>query len=85
VFDGDEDGFPHRRRLTGSYYIGGEMYEAHADPAVIAVSIQCRCLEHPRAGMDRVGDYLGLQVWLRCYPGRWATFEVFRNTDSSVI
>jgi hypothetical protein len=85
VFDGGEDGFPHRRRLTGSYYIGSEMYEAYADPAVFAVSIQCRCLEHPWAGMDRDGDYLGLQVWLRCFPGRWASFEVFRNTDSSVI
>lgn len=85
VFDGHEDGFPHRRRLTGEYYIGGEMYQAHEDPAVFAISIMCRCLERPKAGMDRDDDYLGLEVWLRCFPGRWASFEVFRNTDSSVI
>jgi hypothetical protein len=85
VYDGDEDGFPHRHRLTGEYYIGHELYEAHADPAVFVVSIMCRCLEPPKAGVDRDDDYLGLQVWLRCFPGRWSSFEVFRNTDSSSI
>jgi len=25
------------------------------------------------------------RVWLKCVPGRWASFEVFRNTDSSSI
>jgi hypothetical protein len=29
-------------------------------------------------------DYLGLEVWLRCDPVKW-TFDLFRNTDSSVI
>jgi hypothetical protein len=33
---------------------------------------------------DRAQDYLGLDVWLRCDPGKW-TFSVFRNTDSSSI
>jgi hypothetical protein len=32
------------------------------------------------------GDgYLGLEVWLKCVPGRWASSEVLRNTDSSSI
>ena len=85
VFVGDEEGFPHRRRLTGAYYIGGESYEAHRDPALFVISVMCRCLEPPKAGVDRDDDYLGLQVWLKCEPGRWAAFEVFRNTDSSSI
>ena len=85
VFEGDEAGFPHRSRLTGEYYIGGESYTAHHDPSWFQISIMCRCLEHPKPGVDRDDDYLGLEVWLRSAPRRWATFEVFRNTDSSVI
>jgi hypothetical protein len=85
VFDGDEEGFPHRRRLTGEYYIGSEMYEAHTDPVVFVIGIKCHCLEPPKVGVARDDDYLGLQVWLRCFPKRWASFEVFRNTDSSSI
>lgn len=85
VFDGDEDGFPHRRRLTGEYYIGRESYTAHRNPDLFQISIKCRCLEHPKPGVDRDDDYLGLEVWLKCVPGKWASFEVFRNTDSSVI
>jgi hypothetical protein len=52
---------------------------------VFVVSVMCRCLEPPKACVDRDDDYLGLQVWLRCVPGRWSSFEVFRNTDSSSI
>jgi hypothetical protein len=85
VFDGDEDGFPHRRRLTGAYYIGDELYQALADPAAFTISIMCRCLERSKPGVDRDDDYLGLQVWLKCFPGQWSSFEVFRNTDSSSI
>ena len=85
VFDGNEEGFPHRRRLTGAYYIGGESYTAHRDPVLFHISVMCRCLEPPMSGMGREGDYLGLEVWLKCVPGRWASFEVFRNTDSSSI
>ncbi len=85
VFDGDEEGFPHRRRLTGTYYIGGESYIAHRDPDWFQISVLCRCLERPRPGVDSEDDYLGLEVWLKCVPGRWASFEVFRNTDSSSI
>jgi hypothetical protein len=84
-FDGDDEGFPHRRRLTGKYYIGGESYIAHSDPAWLQISVMCRCLERPKPGMNRDDDYLGLQVWLKCVPGRWESFEMFRNTDSSSI
>jgi hypothetical protein len=85
VFTGNNDGFPHLGRLTGEYYIGGESYSAHRDPTRFQISIMCRCLERPKPGVPREDDYLGLEVWLKCLPGRWATFEVFRNTDSSVI
>jgi hypothetical protein len=85
VFDGDEDGFPHRKRLSGAYYIGGESYWAHRDPTWFQIGVKCRCLESPTADGGRAGDYLGLDVWLKCVPGRWASFEVYRNTDSSSI
>jgi hypothetical protein len=85
VFDGDGEGFPHRRRLTGSYYLGSELYIAHRDPTWFQISVECRCLEPPKPGMLREDDYLGLAVWLKCVPGGWASFEVFRNTDSSSI
>lgn len=85
VFDGDEDGFPHRRRLTGAYYVGGESYIAHRAPPWFQISVMCRFLEPPKAGVPRDDDYLGLEVWLKCVPGKWASFEVFRNTDSSSI
>ena len=85
-FDGDEDGFPHRGRMTGAYYIGSESYTAHDDrPAWVQIGIMCRCLEGSKPGVDDEDDYLGLEVWLKCVAGRWATFEVFRNTDSSSI
>jgi hypothetical protein len=42
VFDGDEDGFPHRRRLTGTYYIGGESYRADPEPVVLVIGVMCR-------------------------------------------
>ncbi len=85
VFDGDEEGFPNRRRLSGAYYIGSETYIAHRDPVWFQISIMCRCLEPPRPSMEDGDDYLGLEVWLKCVPGRWSSFEVYRNTDSSSI
>ena len=85
VFDGPEEGFPHRHRLAGTYYIGGESYIAHRNPAWFQISIMCRCLEPAKSGVPGGGDYLGLEVWLKCVPGQWASFEVFRNTDSSSI
>jgi hypothetical protein len=85
VFDGDDEGFPHRRRLTGAYYLGGESYIAHRAPAWFQISVMCRCLEPPKPGVPREDDSLGLEVWLKCVPGRWGSFEVFRNTDSSSI
>jgi hypothetical protein len=79
------ESFPDRLRMTGKYYIGSESYTAHGDPVWFQISIMCNCLEHPKAGMDCEDDYLGLEVWLKCVPGKWASFVVFRNTDSSSI
>ena len=77
--------FPERSRLAGTYYLGDELYVAHRDPDWFQIGVRCRLLELPKPGMARPDDYLGLQVWLRCLPGRWKAYEVFRNTDSSVI
>ena len=85
VFDGDEDGFPHRRRLTGAYYLGGESYRAYTEPAVLVIGIMCRCLATPTRGKKREGDYLGLEVWLKCVPRRWSSFEVYRSTEASSL
>jgi hypothetical protein len=85
VFAGDEDGFPHRQRLSGTYYIGGESYTAHRDPVWFQICFKCRCQQRAAPDGGRADDYLGLDVWLKCLPGRWASFEVYRNTDSSSI
>jgi hypothetical protein len=82
---GESESFPDRLRMTGAYYIGAESYIAHRDPVWFQISIMCHCLEHPKVGVDRDDDYLGLEVWLKCVPPRWSSFEVFRNTDSSSI
>lgn len=82
---GEGESFPDRLRMTGAYYIGRESYIAHRDPAWFQIGIRCHCLEGPKAGLPRDDDYLGLEVWLKCVPGRWASFKVFRNTDSSSI
>lgn len=79
------EGFPDRLRMTGTYYIGSESYLAHRDPTWFQISVMCRCLERPKDRSLREDDYLGLEVWLKCVPGRWSSFEVFRNTDSSSI
>lgn len=71
--------------MTGAYYIGAESYIAHRNPAWFQINVNCHFLEHPKAGVDRDDDYLGLEVWLKRVPGRWSSFEVFRNTDSSFI
>ena len=82
---GEGKSFPDRLRMTGAYYLGGESYIAHRNPAWFQISVMCRCLKQPWAAEDRDSDYLGLEVWLKCVPGRWSSFEVFRNTDSSSI
>jgi hypothetical protein len=82
--DGDEEGFPNRAKMTGEYYIGDESYTAQVNPVSFQISFMCRCLEKPASPRQSTSDYLGLQVWLRCMPGRFS-FEVFRNTDSSSI
>ncbi|MBL8797032.1 MAG: hypothetical protein JNM56_24230 [Planctomycetia bacterium] len=83
-FTDDNEGFPNRERLTGQYYVADESYTAHEDPAWFQIGVMCRCLERPRGRSKQAGDYLGLEVWLKCVPGRWS-FSVFRNTDSSSI
>lgn len=80
----DEDGFPCRDRLTGAYYLGDEGYFP-GEAESVEISIQCRFLEGPKSGMDRLDDYLSLEVWLRCLPDLSTGFTIFRNTDSSVI
>lgn len=82
---GEGDSFPDRLRMTGTYYLGTESYIAYREPVWIQISVMCCCLEHAKAGMNREDDYLGLEVWLKCFPGRWSAFEVFRNTDSLSI
>lgn len=84
LFD-EGKGFPDRLRMTGEYYISAESYDAHPDEGWFQISVFCRCLERPKAGLARDDDYLGLEVWLKCEPGRWSSFEIFRNTDSSSI
>ena len=83
-YDGEEDGFPNRSRMTGEYYLSDESYTARVGPVWFQVSVMCRCLGSRLPGSAEVGDYLGLEVWLKCDPKKWA-FEVFRNTDSSLI
>ena len=84
VFAQNEGGFPHRRKLTGTYYIASESYIGHADPPWFQISVMCHFLEPPKAGIKRDDDYLGLEVWLKCVPGG-DSFDVFRNPDSSSI
>jgi hypothetical protein len=82
---GEGQSFPDRLRMTAAYYIGSESYIAHRDPVWFQILVSCRCLECTKTGINRNDDYLGLDVWLKCSPGRWSLFEVFRNTDSSSI
>ncbi len=91
-FDGDgEKGFPYRPRMTGDYYIGSESYTAYDNPECFLILVRCRCLGFPpvpkaaTGEILRIGDYLGLTVWLRCYPKKWAQFEICNNTDSESI
>ena len=79
------ESFPDRLRMTGEYYIGSENYLRQGTTGWIQISIMCRCLEGPKNGLHRHDDYLGLEVWLRCLPGKLLLFDVFRNTDSSAI
>ena len=82
---GEGESFPDRLRMNGEYYVGAESYYAHRGPDWFQISIKCHCLERPKPGVARDDDYLGLEVWLKCVPRRWASFEVYRNTDSSSI
>ena len=82
---GEGESFPDRLKMTGAYYIGAESYIAHRNPAWFQIGIKCHCLEYPKTGVNRDDDYLGLEVCIKCVPGRWSSFEVFRNTDSASI
>ncbi|MCE9553700.1 MAG: hypothetical protein K8T91_10060 [Planctomycetes bacterium] len=82
---GEGRSFPDRLRMTGEYYIGAESYIAHRNPVWYQISVMCHCLERAKGSRGRDDDYLGLEVWLKCVPGNWSSFEVFRNTDSSSI
>ena len=91
VFGEDEEPFPHRPRMTGTYHIGRESYfTAPPDPEFgtpeVRAAITCHFHEHPRPGFtDEDGwDYLGLEVWTRFDPAA-GTFVIDRNTDSSAI
>ena len=81
-FEGDDDGFPDRLRMTGDYYVSDESYGTE-EAGGIRISILCHCLGRV-PNSRRADDYLGLEVWLHCAAPRW-TFKVFRNTDSSSI
>src|SRR4051794_8971506 len=48
---GEGESFPDRIRMTGTYYIGSESYIAHRDPPWFQISVMCRCLEYPKAGV----------------------------------
>lgn len=82
VYPGD-DSFPDRDRLTGEFYLGNERYSKEGDPEWIRISMFCRCLEHPRPGDDQPGDYLGLEVYLRCDPISGG-FSVLGTDESSI-
>jgi hypothetical protein len=78
-----DDSFPERDRLTGEFYVGNEGYCKEGEPGWFRISILCRCLEHPRPGDDEPGDYLGLEVHLRCEPVSGACSAL--GTDESSI
>lgn len=82
---GEGDSFLDRLRMTGTYYIAAESYFAHRDTLWFQISFKCHCLEHPRVGVERDDDYLGLEVWIKYIPSCLPSIEVFRNTDSSTI
>ena len=37
----------------------------------VILNAKSACLESSGADAGRAGDYLGLDVWLRCDPGKW--------------
>jgi hypothetical protein len=77
----DDSGFPNRSQMTGEYYISDESYMARDGGKWIQIGVFCPCLEKPSDLYPTGGDYLGLNVLLRCVPKR----RTFRATsvDSS--
>ncbi len=76
-----EDWFPEQARLTGEFYVGGESYHRLPGERWIQVCVEARCLGRRTS---TVGDYLGLDVWLRFDPAS-GRLSNHRNTDSNVI
>jgi hypothetical protein len=82
--EGDTEGFPNISRMTGEYYIGDESYWTQMDTQEFRMSIFCCFLSHPTFEHQIDLDYLGLEIWMTFDPSN-ASFEIYRNTDSSVI
>jgi hypothetical protein len=76
-----EDWFPEQAKLTGEFYVGGESYHRLPGQSWIQICIRARCIGRR---MGDVGDYLGLDVWLR-YEPKSGQLSNHRNTDSMVI
>jgi len=76
-----DDWFPAQARLTGEFYVGSESYHRLPGERWVQVCIEARCLGRRT---DKVGDYLGLDVWLR-YDPEVDQLSNHRNTDSKVI
>jgi hypothetical protein len=83
LYFSSDDYFPNRKRMTGEYYLGDESYHGNVSGG-FKISVYCRCLQKAwlpeQTGPD---DYLGLNVWLFCAPGKWS-FKV-EATDSSAL
>lgn len=84
MFDGDEDWFPHRREMSGEYYIESESYKAKVGPPRVVIGVQCHCLQKEPIGEYPGLDYLGLHVWLEC-DREGGNLHISGNTDSSAI
>lgn len=79
-----EGHFPQKERLTGEYYVGNEYYETEVGPVHYIISIQTRFMEKPWLPNQSDFEYLGLEVWLACYPEKDWEFSV-TGIDSSSI
>lgn len=73
--------FPEQAILTGEFYIGEESYHRLLGETWIQIRVEARCVGHNPWGL---GDYLGLDVWLR-YDPKSGRLRNHRNTDSKVI
>lgn len=79
-FDGSEESFPVRSKLTGNYYINSVSYINHINPVGYQIMIETRLTEHIPTGED---DYLGLEVTLFTRSVNH-NFEVWSIDSSSI-